>query len=301
MTSNSATSPLVPLTSTVVASAEGTARSSVFRPAFPGDSWMPQRLIITIDGPAGTGKSTVARELAARLGLDFLDTGAMYRAAALIALERLGSVPTPIAAATGQAIVEAVRRVDLHFDWTRDPPDLLVDGRSVMRRIRDEDVTRVVSPIAGISELRRLMVEKQRAIAAVHKRLVTEGRDQGSAVFGDADLKFFLYASAEVRAKRRTDELRAKGLPADENRILTEIIERDRSDANRAVGPLICPDGADRVDTSFLSITQVVDELERRVRSRVSATRLAEHDDRLRMSDELETGEGGRTHETDDR
>jgi cytidylate kinase len=189
----------------------------------------------------------------------------------------------------------------MHFDWTRDPPDLLVDGQSVMRRIRDEDVTRVVSPVAGVAELRRLMVEKQRAIAAVHRRLVTEGRDQGSAVFGDADVKFYLYASAEVRARRRTDELRVKGLDADENRILTEIIERDRSDAHRAVGPLICPEGAERVDTSFLAISQVVDELERRVRARVSAARLAEHDDRSRTDDDRDLGEGGRAHETDDR
>ncbi len=252
--------------------------------AIPGDAWMPKRLIITIDGPAGTGKSTVARDLAARLGVDFLDTGAMYRAAAVIAADSLGlfrdasTGPVRIDAPTAARIVDEVRRVDMRFDWTVDPPDLRCDGRSVMKRIRDEDVTHIVSPVAGIAELRRLMVQRQRDIAAVHQRLVTEGRDQGSEVFKDADVKFYLYASAEVRAKRRTEELRARGLPADENQILTEIIERDRSDATRAVGPLVCPEGAERVDTSFMSISAVVDELERRVRARVSAGHLAGDD-----------------------
>lgn len=247
-----------------------------------GESWMPQRLIITIDGPAGTGKSTVARELARKLGVDFLDTGAMYRAAALIAVEKLHAARATrdeFQGELGRRIVDEVRRIDMRFDWTQDPPELLCDGRGVMDRIRAEDVTAVVSPIAGIADLRRLMVQRQRDIAAVHQRLVTEGRDQGSEVFKDADAKFYLYASAEVRARRRTDELRAKGLissESDENRILTEIIERDRSDATRAVGPLVCPEGAETVDTSFMSIPQVVDELERRVRLKVSASRLAD-------------------------
>lgn len=249
-----------------------------------GESWMPQRLIITIDGPAGTGKSTVARELARKLKVDFLDTGAMYRAAALIAVERLGASRASrdeFQGELGRRIVEEVRRVDMRFDWTTDPPELLCDGQSVMDRIRGETVTAVVSPIAGIAELRRVMVQRQREIAAVHQRLVTEGRDQGSEVFKDADAKFYLYASAEVRARRRSEELRAKGLissESDENRILTEIIERDRSDATRTVGPLVCPEGAETVDTSFMSIPEVVDELERLVRRRVAAAQLNDSD-----------------------
>lgn len=275
MTSSPATAPSTRVRIEVVPPGDPRPVISGFRRAYPGASWMPKRLIITIDGPAGTGKSTVARGLAARLGVDFLDTGAMYRAAAVIAVDRLRVRTGPIDEATGRSIVKAVRAVDMHFDWTRDPPDLIVDGQSVMRRIREEDVTRVVSPIAGIAELRHVMVQRQREIAAVHQRLVTEGRDQGSAVFTDASVKFYLYASAEVRAKRRTEELRAKGLPADENRILTEIIERDRSDATRTVGPLVCPEGAERVDTSFLAIDQVIDELEHRVRLRVAPAELS--------------------------
>jgi len=205
----------------------------------------------------------------------------MYRAAAVIAVERLKirvGGNGEIDAADGARLVDEVGRVDMHFDWSKDPPDLLCDGRSMMRRIRDDDVTKIVSPIAGIAALRHVMVRRQREIADAHQRLVTEGRDQGSEVFKDADAKFYLSASPEVRAKRRAEELKAKhmiGPMADENRILTEIIERDRSDASRDVGPLVCPEGAERVDTSFMSIDEVVEELERRVRRKVSAGQLA--------------------------
>lgn len=274
MTSSPTSAPLTRVRIEVVSPAESRPAVGGFRRAFPGASWMPKRLVITIDGPAGTGKSTVARGLAARLGVDFLDTGAMYRAAAAIAVDRLGVRTGPIDPETGRRIVEAVRAAEMHFDWTRDPPDLIVDGQSFMRRIREEDVTRVVSPIAGIAELRRVMVQRQREIAAVHQRLVAEGRDQGSAVFTDASVKFYLFASAEVRARRRTEELRSKGIDADQACIRREIEERDLSDATRAVGPLVCPDGAERVDTSALSIDQVIEELERRVRRRVAPAEL---------------------------
>lgn len=222
-------------------------------------------VIITIDGPAGTGKSSVARELARRLGLDFLDTGAMYRAAAAIALDRNIPIDQP------RELVEAVVKADLRFDWTTDPPTLLADGQSVMRRIRDADVTAVVSPIAGIPELRRLMVERQRRIAAEHPRLVSEGRDQGSVVFPNADLKFYLDASPEIRAARRAAQLRRGGREAEESVLVREIMERDRSDSTRADGPLVCPQGAERIDTSGLSFDEVVGTLERIARSRLGA------------------------------
>jgi len=131
-----------------------------------------------------------------------------------------------------------------------------------MDRIRGADVTAVVTPVFGIRALRALMVRKQRAIAARHPRLVTEGRDQGSVVFPDADVKIYLYADAKVRAERRAEQLRAAGQPADAGKLLQEIAERDRSDATRHDGPLTCPEGAHRVDTSGLSFEQVVDKLE---------------------------------------
>ena len=226
----------------------------------------PRPIIIAIDGPAGTGKSSVARELARRLGLDFLDTGAMYRAAAAIVIDR--QVPRD---EVGQ-VVKMVASADLKFDWSGDPPRILAWDRPIDHRIRDADVTEIVSQIASIPELRRHMVAKQRLIAEQHRRLVTEGRDQGSEVFPDAALKFYLDADPAVRARRRIEQLRAKGVaPAAESAMLEEIVGRDRSDSSRAVGPLVCPDDAVRVDTSSLNFEQVVNLLEDQVRERVAA------------------------------
>jgi cytidylate kinase len=154
-------------------------------------------VVITIDGPAGTGKSSVARALARRLGLDFLDTGAMYRAAAAISIDR--GIPMTETA----RLVETVKQADLHFDWSKDPPEILAWGKPLNARIRDADVTAIVSPVAGIAALRQHMVAKQRIMAKQHPRLVSEGRDQGSVVFPDASVKFYLDASAAVRAARR--------------------------------------------------------------------------------------------------
>ena len=227
----------------------------------------PRPIIIAIDGPAGTGKSSVARELAGRLGLDFLDTGAMYRAAAAIVLDR--RIPRDDA---GQ-IVKTVTAADIRFDWSADPPRILAWDRPIDHRIRDADVTEIVSEIASIPELRRHMVAKQRLIAEQHRRLVTEGRDQGSEVFPDAALKFYLDADPAVRARRRIEQIKAKegAGAADEVEMLRDIIERDRSDSSRAVGPLVCPEDAIRVDTSALSFEQVVNTLEDIVRERVTA------------------------------
>lgn len=226
----------------------------------------PRSIIITIDGPAGTGKSSVARELARRLGLDFLDTGAMYRAAAAIVIDK--GLPRSDA----NRVVPEVALADLRFDWTTDPPRILAWDRPIDHRIRELDVTDVVSEIASIPELRRHMVAKQRLIAEQHRRLVTEGRDQGSEVFPDAALKFYLDADPAVRARRRVEQLRARNRgPVNEAEILQDIIDRDRSDSTRQVGPLICPPDAVRVDTSRLTFEQVVNELEDVVRERIAA------------------------------
>jgi len=220
--------------------------------------------IITIDGPAGTGKSSVARLLASRIGLDFLDTGAMYRAAAAIVLdEHLDPTDT-------DAIVARVADADLHFDWQADPPTILAWLKPIDDRIRDADVTAIVSEIASIGALREHMVRKQRIIAAQHPRLVSEGRDQGSVVFPDADVKFYLDADPKVRALRRTAQLRADGRERDLAALQAEIIERDLSDSSRKVGPLVCPADAIRIDTSSLGFDEVVRCLEQEVRARLS-------------------------------
>lgn len=226
-------------------------------------------VVIAIDGPAGTGKSTVARLLAARLGLDFLDTGAMYRAAAAIAIDR-GLDP-----ANHEEIVRVVTEADIHFDWQQDPPTILAWMQPLNGRIRAAEVTRLVSRIAAIGPLRAHMVRKQRLIAQQHPRLVSEGRDQGSVVFPDAAVKFFLDAEPPVRARRRAEQLRAAD-PAcivDEAQLLQEIRERDALDSSRADGPLVCPDDAVRIDTGPLELTEVVDRLECIVRERLADQR----------------------------
>lgn len=220
-------------------------------------------LIVTIDGPAGTGKSSAASELAQRLGFDMLDTGAMYRAVALLSIE------SAIDPHDEAALALAMDRAQLSVDFSSRPPAIRLNARDVHERIRDADVTRIVSLIASHHEVRTRLVQAQRDVAAQHERLVTEGRDQGSVVFPDATVRIWLDARPEVRAHRRCEELRMRGLVVDESRVLAEIIERDASDRGRAEGPLRKPVGADSIDTSTLPFMMVVDELERLVRRRL--------------------------------
>jgi len=227
------------------------------------DASPSERLIVTIDGPAGTGKSTVARHLARRLGVDFLDTGAMYRAATALAIDAGADL------ADAEQVAALVREADLSFIWQDDPPTLLAHGESIMHRLRDADVSAHVSPVSALPEVRRILVERQRRIGEVHARLVSEGRDQGSVVFFDADVKLYLDADLTVRARRRAEQLRAAGREADLAAVEREVRERDERDSTREVGPLVCPDDAVRVDTSDLSQDQVVDRLVSVVRERV--------------------------------
>lgn len=217
-------------------------------------------MIVTLDGPAGTGKSTVARLLAHRLGVAFLDTGAMYRALSLVCLEK------GIAPADAQQVSQVARTMELQFDWSQDPPTLHVDGRDVSQRIRDKDVTASVSEIAANPEVRRVMVQWQRQIGQAHPRLVSEGRDQGSVVFPEALVKFYLVASAAVRAQRRTDQLLEAGKPASYEQILREIMARDERDETRTESPLVRPAGSIQVDTSEMTLDQVVDHLHQLVK-----------------------------------
>lgn len=220
-----------------------------------------QRLIVTLDGPAGSGKSSVARRLAQRLGLEFLDTGAMYRGLTARALER-GIDPVR----EGYAVVELARNYPLRFDWTTDPPRLLLADADLTDRLRDGDVTASVSDVAALAGVRQAMVEAQQRIGREHPRLVTEGRDQGSVVFPGADVKFYLDAAASVRAQRRADQLRAAGRHADYEQIRRDILARDLKDSTRREAPLICPPDAHRVDTSEMTLGSVLELLEQRVR-----------------------------------
>ncbi len=225
----------------------------------------PAPLIITIDGPAGTGKSTVAHRLAQRLGLEFLDTGAMYRAAARLALD------DDIDPADGATLAAAIRAARLHFDWTADPPRVMLGTRDATDAIRALDVSSIVSIVAAQPEVRAVMVDLQRDIAARHPRLVTEGRDQGSVVFPDAAVRFYLHADAAVRAERRIAQLADAGEDVDRARIRRDIEQRDRLDSTRDDGPLVRPEGAVDIDTGVLTLDEVVDALEQAVRAAVES------------------------------
>lgn len=222
-------------------------------------------LIITLDGPAGSGKSSVARQLAHRLGLEFLDTGAMYRGITAQCLDD-GIDPK----SNPQIVEEFARDCMIRFDWKSDPPRLFINNRDVTHRLRDSDVTGNVSEVAAMPQVRRVLVQEQRQIGRLHPRLVTEGRDQGSVVFPNAQVKFFITASPQVRAARRAEQLRAAGREADERLILQQIVSRDQRDSTRTEGPLIKPDDAQEIDTSSISLEQVLDLLEERVKARMN-------------------------------
>ncbi len=225
-------------------------------------------LIITLDGPAGTGKSTVSRQLAKRLGLEFLDTGAMYRSIAVTAMSRGVDPSVP---ENREKLVKLAQSLSVRFDWKTDPPAILADGLDVTTKIRDPEVNRMVSFIAAISEIRVVMVDLQRKIGQEHPRLLTEGRDQGSVVFPDAKVKFYLDARPEVRALRRVRQLHEMGKPADEAQILKEINDRDQRDMTRKDGPLVRMPDAILFDTSDLSFDQVLSQLEGIVREKAGA------------------------------
>jgi cytidylate kinase len=231
-------------------------KQSCQRSDFPLHSQPMQRLIITLDGPAGAGKSTVAWHLAKRLGLEFLDTGAMYRGLSAKCVER-GIDPV----AEDYAVVELARNSDFRFDWTQDPPRLHVGGTDVTDRLRDSDVTGQVSEVAAIPGVRQVMVREQRRMGDEHPRLVTEGRDQGSVVFPNAEAKFYLDASPSIRAKRRAEQLRAAGKTVNLEQIRQNIIDRDHKDSSRKDAPLICPEGARRINTSEMTLDDVVEML----------------------------------------
>lgn len=216
-------------------------------------------MILAIDGPAGAGKSTVAQELARELGLSFLDTGAMYRAVTWVVLERGVDPHDEVACA---AVARSVR-IDFGPDGK-----VRVDGRSDESAIRSKTVTAAVSHVSAHPAVRRVIVPMQREEARRRGGVVAEGRDVGSVVFPAADFKFYLDASAEVRAERRAKEI---GHPEQYGEILAAIRERDRLDMTRADSPLVRAEDAILVEADDLDAAGVVQVLLRRVRARARA------------------------------
>jgi cytidylate kinase len=212
-------------------------------------------ILIAIDGPAGAGKSAVAREVAIRLGVPYLDTGAMYRAVGLLA-HRKGLGPE-LDEGARSAVIELARHLDVSFSGDPRAQRVAVGREDVSEALRSPEVSRMASVVSAIPEVRVEMVRRQREIAA-RTGGVVEGRDIGTVVFPDAPLKIFLTATPEVRARRRFDELTGRGVRVRWEDVLAEQRERDRRDSTREVSPLKPAQGAVMVDTSALSLAEVV-------------------------------------------
>lgn len=212
-----------------------------------------KRLIIAIDGPAGAGKSTVAKLTAQRLDYNYIDTGAMYRAVAWQALQQNAEL-------SDQVIAELARRLDLKLEYVKGTTRVTVDGQDITEAIRTPEVSRLVPKVAQVAELRKVMLELQRDMAKMGG-VVMDGRDIGTHVLPDADVKIFLTASITERAKRRWLELTEKGYTIKLTELEAEIAARDKEDSERELAPLIAAQDAINIDTTQLSIDDTVTKI----------------------------------------
>ncbi len=218
-------------------------------------------MVITIDGPAGSGKSTAARKLAARLQVPYLDTGAMYRAVAYKALGEGVDFHDP------EALVAVAKAADIRLDCGPTHTRVILDGHDISEAIRTMEVNAVTNHVAKNQAIRNILIEKQRAIARQLGSVVTEGRDQGSVVFPDADVKFVLEASLARRAERRHLELRADGQDVDIRQVMVNLNDRDGND-RRQWAPLLEPGRAVCIDTTDMTLAAVVERLYQEVEQR---------------------------------
>lgn len=224
-------------------------------------------MIIAIDGPSGAGKSTLGKMLAKRLGLLYLDTGAMYRAVAFAAV-RKGIDPN-----AAEAVAEIAREIRIELKGEADSLRVLLDGEDISDAIRTLDIAQAASVVSTISEVRKTMVSLQRRLGEESPvGCVLEGRDIGSVVFPNADIKFFLTAEPEARARRRFNEDAQKGRETSYEQTLAEINERDERDVSRADSPLLIPDDAVVIDTSELDLSEVFDQMLAKINDRRSVS-----------------------------
>jgi len=215
-------------------------------------------MIIAIDGPSGSGKSTLGRRLARALNLLYLDTGSMYRAVALAVIE------ADVDPSNTEAVTALANRIEIDLAGDPDSLCVLLDGRDVTEEIRTEGVTEMSSIVSSIPGVRRAMVERQRAMG--QRGAVLNGRDIGTVVFPDADVKFFLTAVAEERAERRyKEDQMTSSSSATLAETLADMIDRDRRDSTRADSPLKIADDAIVIDSTGKSIEEVFDEMMKRI------------------------------------
>ena len=217
---------------------------------------------VAIDGPAGAGKSTVAKAVAKALNAAYLDTGAMYRAMGLYMAEHGHRRP--------EAIAEAARTPDLRVEFRDGVQHMFLDGEDVTERIRTPEAAATASKVSAVGAVRERLVDLQREIAR-GQSVVMDGRDIGTVVLPDATVKIYLTASCEVRAKRRFDELTQAGKEIAYEQVLDDIVQRDYNDAHRVVSPMRQADDAVRVDTSEMTRDEVVADIVRRVRTAIEA------------------------------
>ena len=223
---------------------------------------MKKGLIIAIDGPAASGKSTTAQLLAEKLGYVYIDTGAMYRACALKA-KKMG-----IDINDEESIRELLDDIDIRIENHNSKNRIYLDGEDVSEDIRADDISALASAISAIPAVRYKMVELQRKMGE-KGGVILDGRDIGTFVFPTAEVKFFLTASPEVRAKRRWLELKQKGINKDFSEVLADLVKRDNNDSQRALAPLKKADDAIEVDTSNMTIEEQTDCLYQIIRSRM--------------------------------
>jgi cytidylate kinase len=219
-------------------------------------------IVITIDGPAGAGKSTVAAALARRLGFTLIDTGALYRGLAWAARE--AGVPIE----DGPALRALLDRTDVRLEGGR----VLVDGHDVTVEVRSPAISQLTSRLTTLAPVRDKMTPIQRSLAAPGGA-VLEGRDTGSVVWPEAEVKFYLDADLDTRARRRRDDLAARGIGADLDTVREDVARRDRQDMERTLAPLVKPESAVVVDTTGRGVTEVVDTLLRVVEQARCCTR----------------------------
>ncbi|ATZ07203.1 MULTISPECIES: (d)CMP kinase [Corynebacterium] len=212
-------------------------------------------MILAVDGPSGTGKSTTCRALAKRLDAKYVDTGAMYRVATLAVL-RAGVDPSDTA-----AVIAATADLPLEVSDDPDSKQVLLAGEDVSRVIREDEVTRNVSAVSAVPEVRQNLVELQRKLACEAHRAIVEGRDIGTVVLANAPAKAFMTASAAVRAQRRHDQNVAAGIDSDFDTVLASVERRDAADSSRATSPLRPAEDATIVDTSEMTLEEVLDTL----------------------------------------
>jgi cytidylate kinase len=217
------------------------------------DQSMP---VITVDGPGGSGKGTIAMRVAEKLGWHFLDSGALYRLVAVAAMDR--EVP----ATDEEALGQVARSLDVTFGISGEGMVILLDGNYITGRLRSEAVSVIASKIAAFPGVRSALVERQRAFRK-SPGLVADGRDMGTVIFPDAILKIFLTANAQARAERRYKQLKDKGESVNLSRLFRDIKKRDERDSNRAISPLKPADDAHIIDSTELGIKEVLDIIEK--------------------------------------